>query len=75
MTPPIRLIAGGAGLLVAGRAASGDAPTVAFEGWDGPAPDLNDVRLKLLAYAILAPNAHNRQPWLVELLAPGRIDL
>ena len=71
----IRLIAGGAGLLVAGRAVSGEAPSVAFEGWNGPAPNLDDVRLKLLAYAILAPNAHNRQPWLIELPEPERIDL
>ncbi len=27
----------------------------------------DDVRLKMLCYAILAPNPHNKQPWSVEL--------
>lgn len=26
-----------------------------------------DIRLQLLAYAMLAPNAHNKQPWLIKL--------
>jgi len=26
-----------------------------------------DIRLRLLAYAMLAPNAHNKQPWLIKL--------
>ena len=26
-----------------------------------------DIRLRLISYAILAPNAHNKQPWLIKL--------
>ena len=34
-----------------------------------------DVRRWALAYAILAPNSHNRQPWLVDLREPDAITL
>lgn len=30
----------------------------------------NDVRVRALSYAVLAPNAHNRQPWSVDLSEP-----
>ena len=48
----------------------------ALHPWDGPVdtPDNADVRLKLVSYAILAPNAHNKQPWIVDLRGEG-IDL
>lgn len=48
----------------------------ALRPWDGPSdlPESADVRLKLVSYAILAPNAHNKQPWLVDLRGDG-IDL
>ncbi len=54
----------------------GDRQLEALRPWNGP-PDLPenaDVRLKLAAYAILAPNAHNKQPWIVDLRGNG-IDL
>ena len=35
--------------------------------WREAAEGFGDVRLDALAYAILAPNPHNRQPWLVRL--------
>ncbi|MEM8827435.1 MAG: twin-arginine translocation pathway signal protein, partial [Pseudomonadota bacterium] len=35
----------------------------------------DDPRLHALAHAILAPNPHNRQPWLVELRDDDRIIL
>lgn len=41
----------------------------ALDPWKGPevlTPDA-DVKLKIISYAILAPNAHNIQPWKVEI--------
>ncbi|MEM6382583.1 MAG: twin-arginine translocation pathway signal protein [Pseudomonadota bacterium] len=35
----------------------------------------NDVRTRALSYAVLAPNAHNRQPWLVDLSEPDTLTL
>jgi hypothetical protein len=32
-----------------------------------------DPRRRALSYAILAPNPHNRQPWIADLREPGRI--
>ena len=43
--------------------------------WDGPAPQMTDDRLRALAYAVLAPNAHNTQPWLLDLRRPSEVDL
>lgn len=37
-------------------------------------PENTDIRLKLVAYAILAPSAHNKQSWIVDLRGEG-IDL
>ena len=34
-----------------------------------------DPRLDALSYAILAPNPHNRQPWLVDVSTPDRVVL
>ena len=34
-----------------------------------------DIRLKLLSFAMLAPNSHNIQPWLVKLTAEDGFDL
>jgi len=34
-----------------------------------------DVRISILSYAILAPNPHNRQPWIVDLSIPEHIFL
>jgi hypothetical protein len=38
-------------------------------------PHASDIRLKLLSYAMLAPNSHNLQPWLIKLIGKGRFDL
>lgn len=49
-------------------------PARALEPWAdaaGTAPA--DSRLRALAYAILAPNPHNRQPWLAELRGADEI--
>jgi hypothetical protein len=34
-----------------------------------------DARHRALSYALLAPNPHNRQPWLVDLRTPGEVML
>lgn len=41
-------------------------PSQAVSAWQGPAID-DDYRKTILSYALLAPNAHNLQPWLVDL--------
>ncbi len=41
--------------------------TVARQPWADAGQSLGDPRLDALAYAVLAPNPHNRQPWLVRL--------
>jgi len=41
-------------------------PHKALEPW-GTAGSYSDARLKAMSYALLAPNPHNRQPWLAKL--------
>lgn len=71
------LITGGA---LAGAFAVGGAyfftrtPTAALRPWQA-AGDPVEPRLKALSYAILAPNPHNRQPWLIELAGEDRVRL
>lgn len=45
-------------------------PRTATLPWDGLAAPVADVRLDALRHAILAPNPHNRQPWLIRLVGP-----
>ena len=52
---------GGAGVFAATRT-----PTSALEPWS-LAGTYSDPRKNALSYAILAPNPHNRQPWIVNL--------
>lgn len=42
-------------------------PDQAIEAWKGPAPSVRDPRVRALSYALLAPNPHNMQPWIVDL--------
>ncbi|MEH6473485.1 MAG: hypothetical protein V7752_19830 [Halopseudomonas sp.] len=49
-------------------------PTLSF-GWDGPDPAEKDIRMQVLAYAILCPNPHNKQPWIIHLTGPRSFDL
>ncbi len=53
---------------------SGAMPEAAVADWAGPPRDA-DPRRWALGYAILAPNPHNRQPWLVDLREPNAITL
>jgi hypothetical protein len=63
------VLGGGAGLFAATRR-----PDRALAPWDVARYD-GDPRLQALAYAILAPNPHNRQPWIADLAEPGVVTL
>ena len=55
-------------------ACSADFPPEALQAWRGPGNQA-ELRRWALSYAILAPNSHNRQPWLVDLHEPNAITL
>ncbi len=72
------LIAGSTAVIVAAGKMSIDLDkmlSTAIAAWSGAASTEPDIRKRLLAYAILAPNPHNMQPWIVDLQTPGQIDL
>ena len=51
-------------------------PDKASEPWDkAGGPNYSEPRIRALSYAILAPNPHNRQPWLVDLSIDDQITL
>tara|TARA_R110002124_G_scaffold132103_1_gene294593 strand:- start:1636 stop:2790 length:1155 start_codon:yes stop_codon:yes gene_type:complete len=74
----IKIIGGGA-LLAAGTVGG----IVAFppflpdaaEAWRNPGAGETDIRRVALSYALLAPNPHNMQPWLVDLSTPDTATL
>jgi len=71
-------IAGGAGIIVAAGAggfAATREPSAAIQPWADAGKGYTDPRKRALSYAILAPNPHNRQPWLVDLKTPETVDL
>lgn len=71
-------IAGGAGVIVAagvGGFAVTREPTTALKPWRTAGAGYTDPRKRALSYAILAPNPHNRQPWLVDLSSPDTVML
>lgn len=43
--------------------------------WAAAPAEAGDLRRRALAYAILSPNPHNRQPWLVDLGTPDQVTL
>lgn len=72
----IRLVGGGiATAAVVGSTGCGSGlPPEALAAWAGPGAE-PDPRRWALAHAILAPNSHNRQPWLVDLREPHALTL
>jgi hypothetical protein len=51
-------------------------PTKALAPWGlAGGESYADPRMRALSYAILAPNPHNRQPWMVDLATPGEVTL
>ena len=72
----IRLVGGGLVLAVMPLAVgcSSVVPENTVQAWATPKAELG-VREFMLAYALLAPNPHNRQPWLADLRRPDEITL
>jgi hypothetical protein len=63
--------AGGAALALTGSGAVfavSRTPSRALQSWRDTEAPVTDPRLDAFRYAILAPNPHNRQPWLIELV-------
>lgn len=62
---------GGGAVLISASGAAGWAltrtPRTATAPWRDASQSLGDPRLDALAFAVLAPNPHNRQPWRVAL--------
>ncbi|MFM7505856.1 MAG: twin-arginine translocation pathway signal protein, partial [Rubrivivax sp.] len=72
----IRLVGGGA-VLAAGLGGAGCAsglPEAAVQPWRTATAE-TELRRFMLAHTLLAPNPHNRQPWIADLREPGRIHL
>ena len=73
----IKVMAAGSGVVLLPSVLSGCGETAetGLEGWNGPMPGETDIRRIVLSYAILAPNPHNKQPWIVDLTGPDSFDL
>ncbi len=71
----IQLVGGGVVLAAAPLASctSGN-PSAAVQAWQ-PANDNTEIRRWMLAHGLLAPNPHNRQPWVADLRREGEITL
>ena len=73
----LMLAGGGIVLAAAGGgvwAATRD-PAKARRPWGDAGKDESDPRRRALSYALLAPNPHNRQPWLADLRTAGEVTL
>ena len=72
-------VAGGGVVFAATAAVSGYAltrtPARALSPWKEAGSSYAEPRRRALSYAILAPNPHNRQPWLVDLSQPDQVRL
>jgi len=69
----IRLIGGG--VVLAATSSCAATPDDTRAAWRNPGAAETDPRCRALSWAILAPNPHNMQPWLVDLSAPGELTL
>ena len=72
----IRLLGGGSVLAATAQLAGcgSTLPDTATAAWR-TAADQHDLRRFMLAHGLLAPNPHNRQPWIADLREPDRIHL
>jgi len=72
-------IAGSSAVILAAGAAGWGltrTPGAALAPWEmAGSADYSDPRVRALSYAILAPNPHNMQPWVVDLATPGEATL
>lgn len=50
-------------------------PVTALAPWGAAELDASDARIFAFAHAILAPNPHNRQPWLIRLTGEDRAEI
>ena len=50
-------------------------PQTAYAPWDVDEAPLEDIRLDAFRHAILAPNPHNRQPWLIRLIGEDEAEI
>lgn len=74
----IRVLGGSAIVLGAGAfglSRCDQLPPELLESWNGPPASETDPRRRALAFALLAPNPHNRQSWLADLRVDGEITL
>lgn len=69
----IRILGGGT--ILAATTACAPAGPDPRAAWVHPGAGETETRRKALAWAILAPNPHNMQPWIVDLSAPDEITL
>jgi hypothetical protein len=69
----------GGGTIMAAAAATGLVASrsmrTALAPWRMPGARYSDPRKRALSWAILAPNPHNRQPWLIDLSTPDQATL
>jgi hypothetical protein len=70
----IRLLGGGVIFAANAKAIAGIYPEKAVEAWQ-PIALTADIRQWMLAHALLAPNPHNRQPWIADLTRENEISL
>jgi hypothetical protein len=67
------LMAGSTAVIVAAGKSAIDLdkmPSTAIAAWsESKQPEL-DIRKRVLSYAMLAPNPHNMQPWIIDLRQP-----
>ncbi len=70
----------GGGVVIAAGGVGGctvvdSVPDAALKPWQSAGSLYTEPRRNALSYAILAPNPHNRQPWLVDLSEPDHVML
>ena len=72
-------LAGGGVILAAGLGCgvfySEKEPSRAYQPWKSAGSAYTEPRLRALSYAILAPNPHNRQPWMIDLSTPREVTI
>ncbi len=71
----VRVVTAGGVTLLAAPHLTGcrSLPSTTYEAWNGPSSLLadEDIRLRIVAYGLLAPSAANLQPWWVSIKQPG----